>query len=135
MHQAQGDPSSLPPDVIALYEQPLETAGNKKAPLTMMRMVPDSPLHPSAESMRKVESYTQTLDIPVELVWGMNDPILGRALPVMQANFPDAPVTKTAAGHFLQEEVPQEITEAIQRVHARTLQDASTTDSAATSAK
>jgi len=65
----------------------------------------------------------------------MNDPILGRALPVMQANFPDAPVTKTTAGHFLQEEVPQEIAEAIQRVYARTLQDASTTDSAATSAK
>ena len=53
----------------------------------------------------------------------------------MKANFPDAPVTETAAGHFLQEEVPQEIAEAIQRVYARTLQDASTTDSAATSAK
>jgi len=135
MHQAQGDPSSLPPEVVALYEQPLETAGNKKAPLTMMRMVPDSPLHPSAESMRKIESYTQTLDIPVEIVWGMNDPILGKALPVMKANFPDAPVTETAAGHFLQEEVPQEIAEAIQRVYARTLPDASMADSAATSAK
>jgi haloalkane dehalogenase len=85
--------------------------------------------------MRKVESYTQTLDIPVEIVWGMNDPILGRALPVMQANFPDAPVTETAAGHFLQEEVPQEIAEAIQRVYARTLPDVSTTHSAASSAR
>ena len=82
-----------------------------------------------------IESYTQTLDIPVELVWGMNDPILGRALPGMQANFPDAPVTKTAAGHFLQEEVPQEIAEAIQRVYARTLAESSTIDSAATTAE
>ena len=65
----------------------------------------------------------------------MNDPILGRALPVMQANFPDAPVTKTAAGHFLQEEVLQEIAEAIQRVYARTLAESSTIDSAATTAK
>ena len=34
---------------------------------------------------------------------------LAVALPVMKANFPDAPVIKTAAGHFLQEEVPLEI--------------------------
>ncbi|GIS18992.1 MAG: hypothetical protein CM15mP120_09080 [Pseudomonadota bacterium] len=34
----------------------------------------------------------------------------------MQANFPDAPVTKTEAGHFLQEEVPQDIAAAIIRV-------------------
>jgi len=87
------------------------------------------------QQLQVIRRLARDLDIPVEIVWGMNDPILGRALPVMQANFPDAPVTKTAAGHFLQEEVPQEIAEAIQRVYARTLQDASTTDSAATSAK
>jgi haloalkane dehalogenase len=34
----------------------------------------------------------------------------------MQANFPDAPVTKTTAGHFLQEEVPEEIAAAIVRM-------------------
>ena len=49
----------------------------------------------------------------------MNDPILGKALPVMQANFPDAPVTKTQAGHFLQEEVAAEIASAITRVYLR----------------
>ena len=61
----QGDPSSLPPGV-ALYEQPLETAGNKKA-LAMMRGCQISRSTPVL-SMRKVESYLQTLDIPVELV-------------------------------------------------------------------
>ena len=34
----------------------------------------------------------------------------------MKLNFPDAPVTETEAGHFLQEEVPQEIADAIVRV-------------------
>ena len=34
----------------------------------------------------------------------------------MEANFPDAPVTKTEAGHFLQEEVDIEIANALLRI-------------------
>jgi haloalkane dehalogenase len=34
----------------------------------------------------------------------------------MQNNFPEAPVTKTQAGHFLQEEVPVEIAASLLRV-------------------
>ena len=44
----------------------------------MMRMVPDGPNHPSAPSMRRVEEYVNTLEIPAEKDWGENDPILGR---------------------------------------------------------
>jgi haloalkane dehalogenase len=46
----------------------------------------------------------------------MNDPILGRALPSMKRNFPEAPVTETKGGHFLQEEYPIEIAAALLRV-------------------
>ena len=46
----------------------------------------------------------------------MSDPILGKALSRMEENFPKAPVTQTDAGHFLQEEVPDEIAEALIRV-------------------
>ena len=48
-----------------------------------------------------------------------NDPILGKALSIMQGSFPDAPVTRTEAGHFLQEEVAIEIASAITRVYSR----------------
>lgn len=113
---AQGDPASLPPEVIELYKRPVHDSGNIKAPLTMMRMVSDGPDHPSSERMRFVEAYVGTLDIPVEIVWGMRDPVLGKALPFMQQNFPDASVTETEAGHFLQEEVPVEIAAALLRV-------------------
>jgi haloalkane dehalogenase len=63
-----------------------------------------------------IEGYVQGLDIPAEIVWGMNDPILAKGLPLMKQNFPDAPVTETQGGHFLQEEVPVEIAAALLRV-------------------
>ena len=114
----QGDPASIPEQVINLYRQPVLDSGNSKAPLAMMRMVPDGPNHPSAEQMRFIGQYVAGLDIPAEIVWGMSDPILGGLLVNMKANFPDAPVTETQAGHFLQEEVPVEIAAAILRVVA-----------------
>ena len=112
----QGDPGSLPPDVLELYGRPVLESGNSKAPLAMMRMVIDGPDHESTPGLRRVEAYVQGLDVPVEIVWGMQDPILGKTLPFMQENFPDAPVTETQAGHFLQEEVPVEIAAALIRV-------------------
>ena len=47
---------------------------------------------------------------------GGRNPFLGKALPRMEENFPKAPVTQTDAGHFLQEEVPDEIAQALIRV-------------------
>ena len=112
----QGDPESWTPEVAELYGKPLFDNGNAKAPLAMMRMVTDGPNHPSTPAMIQIEEYVKTLDIPSEIVWGMKDPILGKALTRMQQNFPDAPVIQTDAGHFLQEEVPIEIANALIRV-------------------
>ncbi|GAB5502035.1 alpha/beta fold hydrolase [Pyruvatibacter sp.] len=116
LHDAQGDPESIPEDVADLYGRPVLESGNAKAPLAMMRMVPNSPDEPSSEQMREIERYVQGLNIPVEIVWGMNDPILAKGLPVMKENFPDAAVTETQGGHFLQEEVPTEIAAAVLRI-------------------
>jgi len=116
LKSVQGNPDSWTSEVAELYGRPVYESGNSKAPLAMMRMVPDGPNHPSTPSMRRVEEYVKTLEIPAEIVWGENDPILGRALPIMQQNFPNARLTKTTAGHFLQEEVPNEIAEALIRV-------------------
>ncbi|WP_299191679.1 alpha/beta fold hydrolase [uncultured Erythrobacter sp.] len=115
----QGDPASMPKDVIDLYSLPVEDSGNAKAPLALMRMVPNGPDHPSSDQMREIEAYVATLDVPAALVWGMNDPILAQGLDSMRAQFPEASVIETEAGHFLQEEVPAEIAAAIIAVHAR----------------
>ncbi len=113
---SQGDPASMPADVTDLYGRPVLESGNAKAPLAMMRMVPYSPNQPSSAQLRDIERYVAGLDIPVEIVWGVNDPILARALPRMKQNFPDARVTETQGGHFLQEEVPADIAAALLRV-------------------
>lgn len=116
LHRAQGDPDSINETVKSLYARPVLDSGNAKAPVALMRMVPDGPDHPSTPTMRVIDAYVGTLDIPAELVWGNSDPILGRALPVMKRRFPNALATETDAGHFLQEEVPEVIAEAVVRV-------------------
>ena len=116
LHRVQGDPRSIPVDVAKLYGKPVTDSGNAKAPLALMRMVPDGPDHPSVPAMRVIEQYVEGLEIPVEIVWGMNDPILAQGLPIMRQIFPEAPVSETTAGHFLQEEVPVEIAATVVRV-------------------
>ena len=116
LKDSQGDPASMPPEVSDLYGRPVLESGNKKGPLALMRMVPDGPDHPTTPALRVVEGYARSLDIPAEIVWGMNDPIFAQALPVMKGVFPNAAVTETQAGHFLQEEVPVEIAAAIMRI-------------------
>ena len=37
------------------------------------------------------------------IVWGEKDPILGRVLRRVMEIMPDAPVTRTKAGHFIEE--------------------------------
>ncbi len=118
LHETQGDPASIPPEVAALYARPVRDSGNIKGPLALMRMVPTGPDHPTSPLMSEVEAYARKLDVPTEIVWGMRDPILARILPAMTAMFPKAPVTETQAGHFLQEEVPTQIADAIERVVA-----------------
>ena len=116
LHGVQGNPETMNDAVKTLYAKPVLESGNAKAPVALMRMVTDGPNHPSTPAMRTIEAYVATLSIPAEIVWGNSDPILGRSLPSMIKNFPDAPVTETEAGHFLQEEVPQVIADAIVRV-------------------
>ena len=47
LKSVQGNPDSWTSEVAELYGRPVYESGNSKAPLAMMRMVPDGPNHPS----------------------------------------------------------------------------------------
>ncbi|MEP2989222.1 MAG: alpha/beta fold hydrolase [Parasphingorhabdus sp.] len=115
----QADPASMPDDVIQLYEKPVRDSGNAKGLLAMMRMSADGPDHPSSKQYRELEEYYQGRAFPTEIVWGMQDSILATRLVDMKENFPDAAVTETQGGHFLQEETPEAIAAAVQRVYTQ----------------
>jgi pimeloyl-ACP methyl ester carboxylesterase len=113
LHRVQADPRSIRGDVARAYRFPLAGLRNNVAPLALARMVPDSPLHPSIAALRKGQAFLKGFAGPIAVVWGEKDPILGRVLSWIERLRPGARVTRTAAGHFLQEEVPAEIAEAV----------------------
>jgi cis-3-alkyl-4-acyloxetan-2-one decarboxylase len=113
MHVVQGDRSSIGRTEKRAYRYPLRSMRDRTAPLALARMVPTSLSHPSVEPMRQVEAWASSFGGPVRLVWGQTDPILGRGLKSMRRLFPSAAVVETQAGHFLQEEVPDALADAI----------------------
>jgi pimeloyl-ACP methyl ester carboxylesterase len=117
LHRVQGDRGSIRGEVARAYRFPLRTWAERVAPLALARMVPDGPGHPSMPAIRRGEEWARSFAGPSALVWGMRDPILARALPRHERALPRARVTRVeTAGHFLQEEVPEILAEAIRDV-------------------
>jgi pimeloyl-ACP methyl ester carboxylesterase len=115
----QGDKSSIRGEVARAYRWPLRTWKDRVAPLALARMVPNGPNHRSMPALRQGEAWIRSFTGPMAFVWGMKDPILGRSLRHLERAFPAAPVTRTSAGHFLQEEVPEELASAVEDVARR----------------
>jgi cis-3-alkyl-4-acyloxetan-2-one decarboxylase len=118
LHKVQGDPSSIGPFEKKAYRYPLRRLVDRAAPLGLARMVPSAESHPSTAALDAIGEWVESYKGPVELVWGTKDPILGRALERHARALPQARVTETNAGHFLQEEVPDELAAAISRLIA-----------------
>lgn len=114
----QGDGGTMAGAVGRAYRYPLRKVRDRRAPLAMARMVPDSLQHPSVRALRDVFEFVSGFDGPRAIVWGTEDPVLGRVLGHVRRTLGTDDVTEVAAGHFLQEEVPDEIAAAIRRVVA-----------------
>jgi haloalkane dehalogenase len=116
LHTAQGDPHSISGMVKDAYTFPLRKISDNKAPLMLARMVPNSLDHPSVTFLKQTEAYAAAFEGPVSLVWGKNDPVLGRLLSAHQKLMPRARVQLTEGGHFIQEEYPELIAQEIEKV-------------------
>lgn len=116
LHKVQADPRSISGDVARAYRFPLRGLGRNVAPLALARMVPNAQTHPSMEPLARCQTFFESFAGPVAVVWGERDPILGRVLSWIEKLKPQAAITRTPAGHFLQEEVPEAIAEAIKAV-------------------
>lgn len=110
---AQGDRSSIGLEQLRAYWYPLRHLAARAAPLALARMVPLSLDHPTVQTLGEADHWARSFEGPVRLVWGMKDPVLGSAWRGMQEVFPDVPIQRTGAGHFLQEEVPDQLAAAI----------------------
>jgi cis-3-alkyl-4-acyloxetan-2-one decarboxylase len=120
LHTTQGDRSSIKGDVARAYRWPFASRAERTAPLALARMVPDNAeSHPSIPGLRITHELFATAQVPISIVWGEKDPILGRQVLNLSRMRPDAKVTRTPAGHFLQEEVPEIVADAILDVAAR----------------
>lgn len=112
----QGDKRSIRGATARAYRWPLRRYADRVAPLALARMVPDSLTHPSVAELARCQQLVESYRGPAAIVWGDRDPVLGRVRNHVARCLPHAHVTRTEAGHFLQEEVPEPIAEAIRKV-------------------
>lgn len=116
---AQHDRSSISGDVARAYLYPLPGLANNAAPLALARMVPLGPDHPSLASLARCRDFMASFAGPIELVWGVRDPILGRVIGHLERTFPEARVSRHEAGHFSPEEIPGPIADAVRSAASR----------------
>ncbi|MEM7646614.1 MAG: alpha/beta fold hydrolase [Pseudomonadota bacterium] len=116
LHKTQGDSRSIRKDVARAYRYPIRRKNRWDSALRFARMVPSHKNDPALPLLRIVESYCASFQGPVRVVWGLKDPILGRSLKHVRRIFSEAQVRETQSGHFLQEECPDIIADAISQV-------------------
>jgi haloalkane dehalogenase len=106
-----------PSDAVrAGYDEPFPTAESKAGVLAFPELVPTDLEHPNAAPMNRVRDSLRGWRKPTLVVWGADDTVLP---PHVGARFVElipgarGPVLMEGASHFLQEDRPDELVEAI----------------------
>jgi haloalkane dehalogenase len=111
-----GTAQGLDDDVREAYDAAFPTPASKAGALAFPELVPTEPEHPNAAPMNRVRDALRDWRKPTLVIWGAED----RVLPAHYAQgfvelIPGArgPVLIEGASHFLQEDRPDEVAEAI----------------------
>jgi pimeloyl-ACP methyl ester carboxylesterase len=111
-------PEHLTDTVMDAYLAPFPTPESRRALLCWSRDIPFAPGDPSYDEMRRIEAgLSRFTAIPVLLLWGMQDPVLPPAvMRLWQKVYPHAITCEIEeASHFLQEDAPERVLDAIDR--------------------
>jgi pimeloyl-ACP methyl ester carboxylesterase len=105
------------PLIMAAYRAPFPDYWSRAGTLAFQREIPLTERDRSAPLMSSIHDGLAELDCPVLLVWGMRDPVFQPIfLEQWRELFPDADTVELqAASHFLVEDRPAEVTDAIER--------------------
>ena len=109
-------PERLTETVMAAYRAPFPTPESRIAMLRWSRDIPVNPGDPSYAQMQRIEQgLAQFGEIPMLVIWGMQDPVFPLSvLATWRARLPHAAVHEIDdASHFLQEDAPERIIDAI----------------------
>ncbi len=113
---AVGDSHQLAPEVQAGLLAPYDSWANRRAVYEFVRDIPSGAHHPNWQVLERLEEKLRDWnDIPVSLIWGMqdwcfNEVCLNRFMEI----FPQAGVTRIEhAGHYVVEDAPTEIIDTV----------------------
>ncbi len=108
MHFGMKNKTSLGPEEILPYQRPFASDEARRALLKAAQGL-------SPKAFKQMEKQLKSLDIPLRLIYGVNDRILpdiAKTMQRLQEDFPSAELTKLDnCGHFLQEDDPRQVGE------------------------
>jgi len=106
--EAAVHPENISDAAMEAYWAPFPDEDSKKAYQAFPRIFPDSPVHPSFKPMKEIEQSLSSLKIPTRLIWGTARS--GNAYAERLSKIiPDSKLHSVNAGHFLQEDAPEEV--------------------------
>lgn len=114
--RTQRDPASIGAPELRAYAWPFRRMRDRAGPLALARMVPHCDTHRSLPALDRIGRWAEGWKGPAALVWGVDDPILGRGLRRLGEAWPGAHRVEARAGRFLQEEVPHLFVDAVRHV-------------------
>jgi haloalkane dehalogenase len=111
-----GTAQGLSDDVRAGYDAPFPTPESKAGARAFPELVPTEPDHPCTQPMNRVRDALGRWQKPALVVWGAQDSVLSPRIAEQFVELipgAEGPVLVDGASHFLQEDRPAEVTDAI----------------------